>query len=277
MTALHPHSRHRLRSHRHSCSEALRGLLQTRYRAPIVVVGYGICFWLLALVLKHLRVGTTYAIWSAVGTAAIALVGIAAYGEAANALKLASLGAHHARRDRAQCRRRALETASSTRPATVVRRDGAQALTLDAVATEAEVSKGGLLYHFKSKRDLVEGMVERWMAEFQREIEEADPAFIRGYVKASAPAGNELGMLAALVADPSLLVAVRRQYGIWQDRVEREGRDPVDATVARLAADGLWLAELLGMGPPTGSPPRPGIGATDKPGRTTGLTGQSTR
>jgi AcrR family transcriptional regulator len=135
----------------------------------------------------------------------------------------------------------------------VVRRDGAQALTLDAVAEEAEVSKGGLLYHFKSKRELVEGMIERWMTEFQREIDEEDPAFVRGYVKASAPAGNELGMLAALIADPALLVAVRRQYGIWQDRVEREGHDPVDATVARLAADGLWLAELLGMGPPTGA------------------------
>jgi AcrR family transcriptional regulator len=135
---------------------------------------------------------------------------------------------------------------------TVVMRDGAQGLTLDAVAEEAEVSKGGLLYHFKSKRELVEGMVERWLAEFQKEMDEADPAFVRGYVKASAPLGNELGMLAALVGDPSLLVAVRKQYGIWQDRVEREGRDPVDATVARLAADGLWLAELLGMGPPTG-------------------------
>ena len=134
----------------------------------------------------------------------------------------------------------------------VVMRDGAQALTLDAVAQEAEVSKGGLLYHFKSKRDLVEGMVERWLAEFEKEMDEADAAFVRGYVKASAPAGNELGMLAALIADPSLLVAVRKQYGIWQDRVEREGGDAVDATVARLAADGLWLAELLGMGPPTG-------------------------
>jgi small multidrug resistance pump len=49
-------------------------------------------FWLLALVLKHLSVGTTYAVWSAVGTAAIALIGIVAYGEGANALKLASLG-----------------------------------------------------------------------------------------------------------------------------------------------------------------------------------------
>jgi AcrR family transcriptional regulator len=148
---------------------------------------------------------------------------------------------------RANTRAKLLEAASA-----VIRRDGAQALTLDAVAEEAEVSKGGLLYHFKSKRDLVEGMVERWLAEFGREMSDEDDAFVRGYIKASAPAGNELGMLAALVADPSLLVAVRKQYGIWQDRVEREGRDPVDATVARLAADGLWLAELLGMGPPTG-------------------------
>lgn len=136
--------------------------------------------------------------------------------------------------------------------ATVVMRDGAQALTLDAVAEEAEVSKGGLLYHFKSKRELVEGMVERWLSEFEKDISAEGPDFVTSYIKASAPAGNELGMLAALIADPSLLVAVRKQYGIWQDRVEREGRDPVDATIARLAADGLWLAELLGMGPPTG-------------------------
>ena len=59
--------------------------------AAIVVVGYGISFFLLALVLKHFSVGTTYAIWSAVGTAAIALIGIAAYGEGASPLKMASL------------------------------------------------------------------------------------------------------------------------------------------------------------------------------------------
>ena len=59
--------------------------------AAIVVVGYAVSFWLLALVLKHLSVGTTYAVWSAVGTAVIALIGIVAYGEAANVLKIASL------------------------------------------------------------------------------------------------------------------------------------------------------------------------------------------
>jgi small multidrug resistance pump len=57
-----------------------------------VIAGYGLSFWLLALVLKHFSVGTTYAIWSAVGTAAIALIGIAAYGEGVNLLKIASLG-----------------------------------------------------------------------------------------------------------------------------------------------------------------------------------------
>src|ERR1044072_10045125 len=59
--------------------------------AAIVIVVYAVSFWLLALVLKHLSVGTTYAVWSAVGTAAIALIGIVAYGEAANVLKIASL------------------------------------------------------------------------------------------------------------------------------------------------------------------------------------------
>src|SRR3954464_176448 len=85
--------------------------------------------------------------------------------------------------------------------AVVVKRDGAQALTLDAVAAEAAVSKGGLLYHFKTKRELVQAMIERWRAEFQPEMEEADAGFVRGYVKASAPAENELGMLAAMVAE----------------------------------------------------------------------------
>src|SRR3954453_6712259 len=148
----------------------------------------------------------------------------------------------------ARTRERLLDAAGA-----VVRRDGAQALTLDAVAAEAQVSKGGLLYHFKSKRELVQAMVERWLGELQRDMDAADPHFVRGYVKASAPVEHELGMLAALIADPALLATVREQYSVWQDRVEREGRDPVDATVARLAADGLWLAELLGMGPPKGA------------------------
>ncbi len=135
----------------------------------------------------------------------------------------------------------------------VIRRDGPQALTLDAVAAEAGVSKGGLLYHFASKRELLDALVARWLDEFQHDIDEAGGSFPAGYVRASdGAAAEEAGLLAALVADPDVLTAVRERYATWQDRVAAEGGDPVEATVARLAADGLWLAELLGMGPPTG-------------------------
>ena len=60
--------------------------------AVVVVVGYLISFWMLALVLKSLPVGLTYAVWAAAGTAAVATIGIVAYGEGAGVLKLLSLG-----------------------------------------------------------------------------------------------------------------------------------------------------------------------------------------
>jgi small multidrug resistance pump len=57
----------------------------------VVVIGYGISFWMLALVLHKLPIGLTYAVWSAAGTALIAAIGIVAFGEGATTLKLASL------------------------------------------------------------------------------------------------------------------------------------------------------------------------------------------
>lgn len=59
--------------------------------AAIVVVTYGLSFWLLALVLQRMSIGTAYAVWAALGTAAIAGIGVVAWGEPVNALKLASL------------------------------------------------------------------------------------------------------------------------------------------------------------------------------------------
>ena len=57
-----------------------------------VVVGYGLSFWMLALVLRDFPIGLTYAVWAAVGTALIAAIGIVAFGESATTLKLLSLG-----------------------------------------------------------------------------------------------------------------------------------------------------------------------------------------
>jgi small multidrug resistance pump len=57
-----------------------------------VVIGYGLSFWMLALVLRDMPIGLTYAVWAAVGTALIAAIGIVAFGEPATTLKLLSLG-----------------------------------------------------------------------------------------------------------------------------------------------------------------------------------------
>ena len=61
-----------------------------------------------------------------------------------------------------------------------------QALTLDAVAAQAGVSKGGLLYHFRSKRELLDAMLDGFLEEFDREIAEAAEeggSFAHGYVR----------------------------------------------------------------------------------------------
>jgi small multidrug resistance pump len=57
----------------------------------LVVVGYSTSFWLLSLVLRDISVGTSYAIWSGVGTAALATIGMIALDEPAPALRIGSI------------------------------------------------------------------------------------------------------------------------------------------------------------------------------------------
>ncbi|MFF2536929.1 DMT family transporter [Streptomyces cyaneofuscatus] len=55
-------------------------------------VGYLIAFTLLAQTLKTLSVGTAYAIWAGVGTAAVALIGIVFLGESSSLVKIVGVG-----------------------------------------------------------------------------------------------------------------------------------------------------------------------------------------
>lgn len=56
-----------------------------------VLAGYAVSIWLLALVVRDLPVSVTYAIWSGLGTAGIALVGTLFLGERLDALKVLAL------------------------------------------------------------------------------------------------------------------------------------------------------------------------------------------
>lgn len=145
----------------------------------------------------------------------------------------------------------------------VVAQDGVRALTLDAVAARSGISKGGLLYHFRSKEDLAAAMIERSIAWFDDALTEAgadDPdakgRHTRAYVKASlgltplTGAGFDnlcAAITTALLSFPERLGPVQDQGARTQADVERDGLDPVVATIIRLAVDGLWLSENFNL------------------------------
>lgn len=57
----------------------------------LMFVTYGISFVFMALALKKIEVSTAYAIWSGLGTALIATIGIVAFRESFNIPKMAGL------------------------------------------------------------------------------------------------------------------------------------------------------------------------------------------
>ncbi len=60
--------------------------------SAIVVVGYGISFYLLTLVLESIAIGVTYAIWSAVGIILVTLVAIPLYRQLPDTAALLGMG-----------------------------------------------------------------------------------------------------------------------------------------------------------------------------------------
>lgn len=57
----------------------------------VVISGYAVSIWLLTLVVQHMSVSTTYAVWSGAGTAAIAVIGVLWLGESMDAVKAVAL------------------------------------------------------------------------------------------------------------------------------------------------------------------------------------------
>jgi small multidrug resistance pump len=58
---------------------------------PIVVLGYAVSIWLLAVVVRHMPVSVAYAIWAGMGTAAIAVLGVVMLGESWDLTKALAL------------------------------------------------------------------------------------------------------------------------------------------------------------------------------------------
>lgn len=137
---------------------------------------------------------------------------------------------------------------------------GIEAVTLNAVAATAGVSKGGLQHHFSSKQELLDALASRLYQQFVDEIalcQEGDPEprgrDARAYVRACASGlsgGEERELWKAATVLMMTQSAFRARWQAWEAQAARADREhPQDANrllMCRLAADGLWLADLLG-------------------------------
>ncbi|MBX3584737.1 MAG: TetR family transcriptional regulator [Rhizobiaceae bacterium] len=139
---------------------------------------------------------------------------------------------------------------------------GVQNMTMDAVAEEAGISKGAVFYHFDSKHDLLLSMVQALtdvtdstIADVQSKDTEPG-SWLRGFLKASltnttedlGPVGRlSVAFLTAAANDTSLLEPMNRRQPAWREAINQSGLDPVQAQIIRLAADGLWINDVMGV------------------------------
>lgn len=164
----------------------------------------------------------------------------------------APISAHHRKKQPEQVRRALLDCAAQ-----IAAEQGAQAITIQAVADRAGVTKGGLLHHFDSKQALLAAVFSDLLEQMDREIDRTmagDPVargrFTRAYVRAcfSDRLLGERSLWAALsvaiVSEPAL----RALWSSWLDgRMARHAETDGDPKLiaVRLAADGVWLADMM--------------------------------
>ncbi|HEU0195642.1 MAG TPA: multidrug efflux SMR transporter [Nevskiaceae bacterium] len=74
-----------------SALKATNGLTRL-WPVPIVVAGYGLAFYLMAVTLRVLPMGVVYAVWSGVGIVLIAAIGWLVFGQKLNGAELAGIG-----------------------------------------------------------------------------------------------------------------------------------------------------------------------------------------
>ena len=147
----------------------------------------------------------------------------------------------------------------------VALRDGVSAMTLDAVAREAGVSKGGLLYHFASKDDLIAAMLEHHAGRIQKTVEArmaADPnprgrwfralvQTIHGCEAADAVLPEMprflIAMLAASATNPRLLDPIRERLKGVREQLLNEGPNGLRQVALWPAIFGLMLWRHLGV------------------------------
>lgn len=138
----------------------------------------------------------------------------------------------------------------------VMARDPIATVTIDAVATEAGLTKAGVLYHFPSKKDLLVAVQEHLSEEWEARLiavagGPADqvplPRRVAAYARVSAESASraELVLMIEATAAPEIAAPMRSAIDRWVPSVDAALRDPElwPYVLTRLAADGLWVGD----------------------------------
>lgn len=140
----------------------------------------------------------------------------------------------------------------------VVLREGLTGLTFDAVAAEAGVTRGGMMYHFPARDALIQAIHEylarQWDADMtstlgkplaQTSADERLTAYT--YASAQSVSRAELVFFLDSIKDPQLVHAWESVLERWTVPAPENADDPAELRrfIARLAADGLWVYESM--------------------------------
>lgn len=139
---------------------------------------------------------------------------------------------------------------------------GVQAVTIEAVARAAGVTKGGLFHHFPDKEALIDALLRDLLDLFDAGIDRAmaqDPeprgSFTRAWIRATLDPA-----IAASAPLNAALLMNDRMRETWSDwlraRLLRHAATDSDPwfSVLRHAADGFWLADLWQVQPDLRAP-----------------------
>ncbi|RYX98095.1 MAG: TetR/AcrR family transcriptional regulator [Comamonadaceae bacterium] len=139
----------------------------------------------------------------------------------------------------------------------IVVEEGPQAVTLDAVARRADVTKGGLQHHFPNKQALLDTLFDCLFHDFEGDLQkaiEAEPdtpgRHARAYIRlAFASHADTPSQRALLLLGLSWPPYAQRWRESCAKALLADGADPETADrllLCRIAADGLWTSQITG-------------------------------
>ena len=134
--------------------------------------------------------------------------------------------------------------------------------SLDDIARQAGVSKGGLLYHFPTKdalvRTLAQDILDTYRAEVLAALDPADTGpgrLTRAYVRASLDTSYDevavrenIALIAQLISIPEIAGLARADAERWDRELREDGLPDDVVTLVVAAADGASTAPLWGVG-----------------------------